>query len=106
MAIPPMPTLVSPSGVSDPRALIEWGKEGWEERERCFEAWKRAEFDRDALIAQLAALEAFARGATAIGGDQIERIKALEHEVYALRLYGNKDCTAMADAYLADERNP
>jgi len=32
-----------------------------------------------------------------------KHIKQLESEVYALRLYGNKDCTAMADEALAKE---
>jgi hypothetical protein len=32
-----------------------------------------------------------------------ERIKRLEREVEMLRLYGNKDCTAMADEALAKE---
>lgn len=30
-----------------------------------------------------------------------ERIKRLEREIEVLRLYGNKDCTAMADEILA-----
>ena len=34
-----------------------------------------------------------------------KHIKQLESEVYALRLYGNKDCTAMADQALK-EANP
>jgi cell division protein FtsB len=32
-----------------------------------------------------------------------QRIKRLEREVELLRLYGNKDCTAMADEALAKE---
>ena len=32
-----------------------------------------------------------------------QRIKRLEREVYTLRLYGNKDCTAMADEALTKE---
>ena len=32
-----------------------------------------------------------------------ERIKRLEREVELLRLYGNKDCTAMADEALSKE---
>ena len=31
-----------------------------------------------------------------------KRIKRLEREVYALRLYGNRDCTAMADQALKE----
>jgi hypothetical protein len=33
-----------------------------------------------------------------------DRIKQLESEVYALRLYGNKDCTAMADQALKEDK--
>ena len=33
-----------------------------------------------------------------------ERIKRLEREVYALRLYGNRDCTAMADQALKEAK--
>jgi hypothetical protein len=32
-----------------------------------------------------------------------DRIKQLEREVQILRLYGNKDCTAMADEALTKE---
>jgi hypothetical protein len=32
--------------------------------------------------------------------DKKARIEDLEREVYVLRLYGNKDCTAMADDLL------
>jgi hypothetical protein len=35
-----------------------------------------------------------------------DRIKRLEREVEMLRLYGNKDCTAMADEVLAKEAKP
>jgi hypothetical protein len=35
-----------------------------------------------------------------------DRIKQLESEVYALRLYGNKDCTSQADEMLAKEAKP
>ena len=35
-----------------------------------------------------------------------KHIKQLESEVYALRLYGNKDCTAMADEALSKEAKP
>ena len=35
-----------------------------------------------------------------------QRIKRLESEVEMLRLYGNKDCTAMADEALAKEAKP
>ena len=30
-------------------------------------------------------------------------IEKLKNEIYVLRQFGNKDCTAMADAYLAKE---
>jgi hypothetical protein len=33
-----------------------------------------------------------------------KHIKQLESEVYALRLYGNKDCTAMADQALKEAK--
>jgi len=33
-----------------------------------------------------------------------KHIKRLESEVYALRLYGNRDCTAMADQALKEGR--
>lgn len=33
-----------------------------------------------------------------------EDVEALVREIEVLRLYGNKDCTAMADALLAKER--
>jgi hypothetical protein len=33
-----------------------------------------------------------------------KHIKQLESEVYALRLYGNKDCTAMADQALKEDK--
>jgi hypothetical protein len=36
----------------------------------------------------------------------LNRIKLLEREVELLRLYGNKDCTAMADEALAKEAKP
>ena len=36
--------------------------------------------------------------------EQKQRIKRLESEVYALRLYGNKDCTAMADQVLKEAK--
>lgn len=32
------------------------------------------------------------------------RIQRLEREVYALRLYGNRDCTAMADQALKEAK--
>jgi len=35
-----------------------------------------------------------------------ERIKRLEREIELLRLYGNKDCTAMADEALSKEAKP
>jgi hypothetical protein len=35
-----------------------------------------------------------------------DRIKRLEREVELLRLYGNKDCTAMADEVLKKEAKP
>ena len=34
----------------------------------------------------------------------VERIAELEREVRILRQYGNKDCTAMADAALTEEQ--
>lgn len=38
--------------------------------------------------------------------EQKQRIKRLEREVEVLRLYGNKDCTAMADEALSKEAKP
>jgi len=38
--------------------------------------------------------------------EQEERIKRLEREIELLRLYGNKDCTAMADEALSKEAKP
>jgi len=35
-----------------------------------------------------------------------DRIKRLEREIELLRLYGNKDCTAMADEALSKEAKP
>ena len=35
-----------------------------------------------------------------------DRIKRLEREIELLRLYGNKDCTAMADKALSKEAKP
>lgn len=31
----------------------------------------------------------------------LDKVKKLEREVHALRLFGNKDCTSQADEYLA-----
>ena len=33
----------------------------------------------------------------------LEKINRMEREVYTLRLYGNKDCTAQADEVLKEE---
>jgi len=38
--------------------------------------------------------------------EQEDRIKRLEREIELLRLYGNKDCTAMADEALSKEAKP
>lgn len=37
-------------------------------------------------------------------GAAVERIAELEFEVMVLRMYGNKDCTAMADEQIAKKR--
>jgi len=38
----------------------------------------------------------------ALYGETIKLIEALEREIDVLRIYGNKDCTAMADEHLAE----
>jgi len=35
----------------------------------------------------------------------VDMVPSLEHEIKVLRRYGNKDCTAMADKLLEEERN-
>jgi hypothetical protein len=53
----------------------------WQDTEAAaYSAWKEI----NTLTTRLAALEAFAHGATAVGGDQIERIKELEARVAEL----------------------
>lgn len=38
--------------------------------------------------------------------DQAAEIERLKNEIETLRLYGNKDCTAMADAVIASWKRP
>jgi hypothetical protein len=59
--------------------------------------------ERDTLRAELEA----AHRANLAGLNELEtEVAALKREIEVLRQYGNKDCTHMADAALADKQEP
>jgi hypothetical protein len=63
--------------MAKPSEYLAWICQWQDTEAAAYSAWKEI----NALTTRLAELEAFAHGATAVGGDQIERIRELEDAI-------------------------